>query len=57
LDNGIKEITVEHKIKVAQAIAGLIKKPTSDKIVPDIFNKKTAKVIAEIFKTKKNENI
>jgi len=57
LDNGIKEITIEHKIKVAQAIAGLIKKPTSDKIVPDIFNKKTAKVIAEIFKTKKNENI
>ena len=57
LDNGIKEITIEHKIKVAQAIAGLIKKPTSDKVVPDIFNKKTAKVIAEIFKTKKNENI
>jgi len=57
LDNGIKEITIEHKIKVAQAIAGLIKKPTSDKIVPDILKKKTEKVIAEIFKTKKNENI
>lgn len=57
LDNGVKEITKEHKIKVAQVIAGLIKKPTSDKIAPDLFDKRTVKAVAKIFKTKTNENI
>ena len=50
LDNGIKNITEEHKLKVAYAIAGLIKKPTSDKIIPRALDKNVLKKVAEVFK-------
>ena len=50
LDNGVKVITENHKIKAARAIAGLIKKPTASKIIPGVFNKQVLKVVAGVFK-------
>jgi malate dehydrogenase (oxaloacetate-decarboxylating) len=50
LDNKIKIITEEHKIKVAYAIASLIKKPTHDKIIPRALDEKVVKKVASIFK-------
>jgi len=50
LDNHVKNITEEHKIKVAYAIAGLIKKPTSDRIIPKALDKNVVKKVADVFK-------
>jgi len=50
LDNNVKIITDEHKIKVAYAIASLIKKPNSGKIIPEALDKKVAKKVASVFK-------
>ncbi len=50
LDNHVKKITEEHKIKVAYAIAGLIKKPTSDRIIPEALDKGVVKKVASVFK-------
>ncbi len=49
LDNQVRIITSNHKIKVAEAIASLIKKPTSAKIIPSIFNKQVVKKVAQVF--------
>jgi malate dehydrogenase (oxaloacetate-decarboxylating) len=46
----IKKITEEHKILAAKAIANLIKKPTADKIIPRVLDRRVAKVVSEIFK-------
>ncbi len=50
LDNNVKKITEAHKIKVAQAIAGLIKRPTTARIIPGAFNKQVVKAVARVFK-------
>ncbi|MDQ1283725.1 MAG: hypothetical protein QG620_73 [Patescibacteria group bacterium] len=50
LDNSIKEITDAHKIKAAEAIAGLIKKPTSGRIIPKALDKRVAKAVSRVFK-------
>ncbi len=50
LDNKVKIIKDSHKIKVAQAIAGLIKNPTAGKIIPGAFNKQVVKKVAQVFK-------
>jgi malate dehydrogenase (oxaloacetate-decarboxylating) len=50
LDNRVKTITEEHKIKVAFAIASLIKKPTRDKIIPRALDKNVVKKVANVFK-------
>ena len=34
LDNQVRDITDEHKIAAAEAIAGLVKKPSVDEIIP-----------------------
>jgi malate dehydrogenase (oxaloacetate-decarboxylating) len=46
----IKKITDEHKLSAARVIAGLIKKPTADKIIPSALDRRVARVVAEIFK-------
>lgn len=51
LDNNIKIITERHKIKAAEALAGLIKKPTSDKIIPEALDRRAVQAVAEIFKS------
>lgn len=48
LDNGVRKITDDMKVKAAKAIAGLIKKPVANKILPDMFDKRVAKVVAKV---------
>jgi len=50
LDNRIRIITDKHKIRAAKAIAGLIKKPTADKIIPEALDRKVAKAVSKVFK-------
>jgi malate dehydrogenase (oxaloacetate-decarboxylating) len=50
LDNNVKNITNKHKIKAACAIASLIKKPTSGKIIPEALDKRVVKKVASVFK-------
>ncbi len=50
LDNKVLKITDEMKIKAAKAIAGLIKKPTAEKILPDMFDKRVAPAVAKVIK-------
>lgn len=52
LDNHVKNITDEHKIAAARAIAGLIKKPKQYKIIPEALDKKVVKAVANVFKNK-----
>ncbi len=46
LDYGVRIITPDMKLAVARAIAGLIKKPTADKIVPDMFDTRVVRAVA-----------
>lgn len=48
LDNGVKKITDRMKIRAAEAIAGLIKKPTSNRVIPDMFDKRAPKAVARV---------
>jgi malate dehydrogenase (oxaloacetate-decarboxylating) len=50
LDRNVKNITDEHKIKAAQAIAGLIKKPTADRIIPEALDPRVAKAVAKVIR-------
>lgn len=45
----VKNITEEHKLKAAKAIAALIKKPTADKIIPEALDRKVPNVVSKIF--------
>jgi malate dehydrogenase (oxaloacetate-decarboxylating) len=46
LDAGLLRITEEMKLSAAKAIAALVKKPTPERIVPDMFDPKVAKAVA-----------
>lgn len=50
LDNQVRRITDAHKVKAAETIAGLIKKPTANAIVPDMFDKRVAKAVAKVIR-------
>lgn len=50
LDNGVKKITDMHKLKVAIAIASLVKKPRTDKIIPSALDPRVVKAVAGVFK-------
>ena len=50
LDNQVSQITEEHKIKAAKALAGLIKNPTAGKIIPRALDKRVVKSIARVVK-------
>lgn len=50
LDTRTRFITNKIKIKAAEAIAGLVKKPKYDKIVPEVLDKKAARAVAEVFR-------
>ena len=47
LDHRVTKITEDIKLKAAHAIANLVKKPTANKIVPDMFDKRVAKAVAK----------
>ena len=50
LDNKIKTITDEHKIKAAKVLASLVKKPKSGRIIMSALDKRVVKAVANIFK-------
>lgn len=50
LDNKVRKITDSHKVKAAEAIASLVKKPTAGEIVPDMFDKRVAKAVAKVIR-------
>lgn len=47
LDHRVSKITQELKLKAAHALAGLVKKPTAVKVLPDMFDKRVAKAVAK----------
>lgn len=46
LEAGVKEITVEMKLAAAQALAALVEQPTSERIIPSIFDEGVVDTIA-----------
>ncbi len=46
LDNRVKAITDTMKLRAAEALASLIKKPTQDSIIPDIFDPRVVRTIS-----------
>ncbi|HAM88030.1 MAG: Malate dehydrogenase (Oxaloacetate decarboxylating) [Candidatus Falkowbacteria bacterium GW2011_GWC2_38_22] len=52
LDSRIKKVTTEMKISVAIALAYTVKKPTKNKIIPNITDKNVVKVIAKAIMAK-----
>ncbi len=50
LDNGVKAITDDMKLKAAKKLASLIKKPTAQNIIPSVRMKGVVKAIASVVK-------
>ena len=50
LDNGIRKITTKMLIHAAKNLAGLVKKPNPQKILPGLFNKQVVKTISKAIK-------
>jgi malate dehydrogenase (oxaloacetate-decarboxylating) len=46
LDKGIKKITEETKLRAARGLAALIPHPTSEKIIPDLLDKRVVTAVA-----------
>jgi malate dehydrogenase (oxaloacetate-decarboxylating) len=49
LDTRTRFITDKIKIKAALAIAGLVKNPKSDRIVPEVLDKKVVQAVSKVF--------
>lgn len=49
LDTRTRFITDKIEIKAAEAIAGLVKKPKADKIMPDVLDRKVPKAVSKVF--------
>lgn len=48
LDNKVSKITDQHKIAAAEAIASLVENPTSQQIIPSVFDKRLVPKIANV---------
>ncbi|HEY4160669.1 MAG TPA: NADP-dependent malic enzyme [Candidatus Saccharimonadales bacterium] len=48
LDNHVRQITDEHKIAAARAIASLVENPTADEIIPSVFDERLVPTIAKV---------
>jgi malate dehydrogenase (oxaloacetate-decarboxylating) len=46
LDKGIHHITNETKLRAARALAALVKKPSAEKIIPDLLDRRVVKAVA-----------
>lgn len=46
LDKQVSRITDDMKLRAARAIAALVSKPTRDRIIPDMFDKRVARAVA-----------
>ncbi|MDI6778219.1 MAG: NADP-dependent malic enzyme [Patescibacteria group bacterium] len=49
LDTRTRLITDKIKVRAAEAIAGLVKSPKSDRIVPEVLDRRVAKAVADVF--------
>lgn len=47
LDARAKKITDEMKLRAAEALASLVKKPTADNVIPGMFDKRVMKTVAK----------
>ena len=47
LDNKVTQITDAHKLAAAHAIAGLVKKPTANMIMPSVFDERLVDTVAK----------
>ncbi|MDB5237202.1 MAG: hypothetical protein JWL88_304 [Parcubacteria group bacterium] len=47
LDRGVTKITEDTKLRAAKALASLVLKPTANKIIPDIFDKRVVPAVAK----------
>lgn len=50
LDHGVKQITDQHKIAAAEALASLVPEPTADKIIPGPFDHGVAEAVANVIR-------
>lgn len=50
LDNGVKQITDDHKIAAAETIASLVENPTADQIIPSVFDDRLVPRIADVIR-------
>mgnify|MGYP000953107151 FL=1 len=50
LDHGVKKITDQHKLKAAEALAGLVENPTVDKIIPTAFDAGVVEAVSSVIK-------
>jgi len=50
LDNGVSKITDDHKIAAAEVIASLVDDPSSDMIIPTVFDDRLVPEIAKVIK-------
>jgi len=50
LDHHVRQITDEHKIAAAEAIASLVEKPSVDEIIPSVFNEQLVPKIANVIR-------
>ena len=48
LDNDVQQITDEHKIAAAKAIAELVENPTADEVIPSVMNEQLVPAIAKV---------
>lgn len=48
LDNKVRDITEDHKFKVAEVIAGLVENPTADNIIPSVLDERLVPAIAKV---------
>lgn len=48
LDNNVSEITDQHKIAAAEAIASLVKKPSAAEIIPSVMDDRLVTAIAKV---------
>lgn len=50
LDHHVRQITDEHKIAAAEAIASLVENPTAEEIIPSVFNDQLVPTIAKVIR-------
>ncbi len=50
LDNQVCQITDEHKIKAAEVIAALVKKPIAEEIIPSVLDSRLVPAIAKVIR-------
>lgn len=50
LDNQVKQITDDMKINAAENLASLVKKPTPEKIIPNVFDKQVVSAVSSAIK-------